>query len=70
MDQTKPLKDLFHFLELKKLKGYTTIMETHSKTHLKVKRLHDYYGNAQQDTFEGPSTYAEALLRYAKDLLP
>ena len=27
MDQTKPLKDLFHFLELKKLKGYTTIME-------------------------------------------
>ena len=35
----------------------------------KVKSLHYYYGNPDQDTFQGASTYAVALMKCANDLL-
>ena len=35
----------------------------------KVKSLHHYYGNPDQDTFQGASTYAVALMKCANDLL-
>lgn len=64
MDQTKPLKDLFHFLELKKLKGYTTIMETHSKTHLKVPALtRKHYWDMQKIYYPRKLVATKAIIR-------